>query len=134
MASDQSFVDYVCDQADLAGRITTKRMFGEYAIYLDAKVVALICDNQVFVKPTEAGKLILGTTTEAPPYSGAKLHYQINEHLDDRAFVRRLLIETANVLPAPKPKPAKTPNINNKLAGTKPISKVVAKRSKKPDA
>ncbi len=133
MASDQSFVDYVCEQADLSGRVTTKRMFGEYAIYVDGKVVALICDNQVFVKPTEIGKIILGTPIEAPPYSGAKLHYQVNEHLDDRAIIRKLLIETANVLPTPKTKPAKTIN-TNKLAAIKTKSKVVAKRSKMPDA
>ena len=43
-------------------------MFGEYALYIDEKVVALICDNQVFVKPTAAGLEVLGEVIEAPPY------------------------------------------------------------------
>jgi TfoX/Sxy family transcriptional regulator of competence genes len=100
---------------------------------VDAKVVALICNNQVFVKPTEAGKLILGALTEAPPYPGAKLYYQINEHLDDRALVRKLLITTASVLPTPKPKPFKSVN-TQKVPGIKATAKAVAKRPKKPDA
>jgi hypothetical protein len=29
---------------------------GEYAIYCNGKVVALVCDNQLFVKPTEAAQ------------------------------------------------------------------------------
>ena len=85
MATDKEFAEYVCEQAGLGGRITTKRMFGEYALYLDAKVVAFICDNQVFVKPTDAGRALLGSVTEVPPYPGAKPCFQIDGDLcEDR--------------------------------------------------
>ena len=104
MPSDKNFAEYVLEQADLAGRMTTKQMFGEYALYIDAKVVAFICDNQVFLKPTDAGRALLPHVTEAPPYPGAKLHFQVNEHLDDRSFFKRLLIVTGDALPAAKPK------------------------------
>lgn len=30
-------------------------MFGEYAIYSNGKVAALVCDDRLFVKPTLAG-------------------------------------------------------------------------------
>ena len=133
MATNQDFVDFVCEQSDLKGRISTQKMFGEYALYLDGKGVALICDNQVFVKPTDAGKQILGTVTEAPPYPGAKLSYQINEHLDDRSLLTKLLVATANALPAPKAKPVKPAN-TKKTAGVKAASKAAAKRSRKPKA
>ena len=133
MATTQDFVDFVCEQIDLKGSVTTRKMFGEFALYVDGKVVALICDNQVFVKPTEAGKDVLGTVTEAPPYPGAKLHYQINEHLDDRTLVTKLLATTASVLPAPKPKPVKTAKTKKSASG-KTASTVAAKRPKKPKA
>lgn len=107
MASNQDFVDFVCEQSNLAGRVSTKKMFGEYALYVDGKVVALICDNQLFLKPTDVCKQILGTVTEAPPYPGAKPHYQVNEYLDDRTLFSKLLVATAEVLPVPKPKPVK---------------------------
>ena len=42
MATEQSFVDYVCEQAGLPRALAYKKMFGEYALYLDDKVVALV--------------------------------------------------------------------------------------------
>jgi TfoX/Sxy family transcriptional regulator of competence genes len=104
MASDQDFVDSVCEQVDLPRRLSARKMFGEYALYIDEKVVALICDNQVFVKPTAAGQELLGEVVEAPPYPGAKPHYQVNEHLPDGDLMRKLLLATFSALPLPKPK------------------------------
>jgi TfoX/Sxy family transcriptional regulator of competence genes len=78
-------------------------MFGEYAIYCDSKVVALVCGNQLFVKPTPAGKAILGHPMEAPPYSGAKPYYLIDDGLDDQLLLSRLIKATARDIPTPKP-------------------------------
>jgi TfoX/Sxy family transcriptional regulator of competence genes len=107
MASDQNFVDYICEQADLPGDLTSKKMFGEYALYLNGKVIALICDNQLFVKPTSEGKALLGAPMENPPYPGAKLYFQIAHEMDDRDLIKRLFLVTAQSLPLPKPKAPK---------------------------
>ena len=104
MASDRHFVDYVCDQIGAAGKVSFRKMFGEYAIYCDGKVVALVCDNQCFVKPTAAGRALLGAVTEAPPYPGAKPHYLLASQLDDAALMARLVRLTAAELPVPKPR------------------------------
>jgi TfoX/Sxy family transcriptional regulator of competence genes len=111
MATDASFVDYVCDQARLPG-LSTRKMFGEYAIYLDGKVVALACDNSLFLKPTAAARAILKKEPAGTPFPGAKLHHCIDEALDDTPLLQRLLRETADELPAPKPKrvPAAKPS------------------------
>ncbi len=53
MSSSQEFVDYIIDQIENAGVITFRKMFGEYALYCNGKVVALICDDQLFVKQTK---------------------------------------------------------------------------------
>ena len=55
MGTSKEFADYVCDQLMVAGNISCKKMFGEYGVYLDEKIVGLICDNQFFLKKTEAG-------------------------------------------------------------------------------
>lgn len=60
MASDLDFVPFVVDQIENAGVITYRKMFGEYAVYCEGKIVVLICDNQVFVKPTQGGKSLAG--------------------------------------------------------------------------
>ena len=56
MASDKNQLDFVLDQIRDAGVVTAKRMFGEFGIYCDGKIVALFCDNQLFVKPTDRGR------------------------------------------------------------------------------
>lgn len=109
MGSDQTFVDYICEQADLGEALTFRKMFGEYALYLDGKVVALVCDNQLFVKPTAEGRDILGEVTEGPPYPGAKPQLRVTDQLDDREVMKRLFLATAEALPPPKPKRTKGP-------------------------
>lgn len=106
MASDASFVDYVRDQID-GGPLSYRKMFGEYAVYHGEKVVALICDNQLFIKPTKAGRALLGRPVEAPPYPGAKPHFLIEELLDDRDQLSELIRLTAAEIPEPKPKTPK---------------------------
>jgi TfoX/Sxy family transcriptional regulator of competence genes len=112
MASNQDFVDYVFEQVNLGERLTFKRMFGEYALYVDSKVVAFVCDNQLFVKPTAAGKQFVGDIAEAAPYPGAKLYFLVSERLEDRDFSRQLFLVTASELPMPKLK------VKRAVAGT----------------
>jgi len=111
MASDRSFVDYVCDQINAAGSITFKKMFGEYAIYCDSKIVALICDNQLFIKPTTSGRAMIGEfgkLVEAAPYPGAKPYLLIDSQLDDQAWMASLVRSSAAELPLPKPRKKKS--------------------------
>ena len=91
MASDLSFVEYVCEQMGGVGAVSFRKMFGEYAVYADGKVVALVCDNQLFVKPTAAGKSILCKMVEAPPYPGAKSHFLVSEQIEDRRLMEDLV-------------------------------------------
>ena len=107
MASDIGFVEYVCEQIRGAGQVSHRRMFGEFAVYCDGKVVALVCDNQFFLKPTDAGKALLDRVKEAPPYPGAKPYYLIDALLDDAEAAAALVRATAAALPAPAAKPAR---------------------------
>ncbi len=104
MASDQEFVDFLVDQLQGVGDITFRKMFGEYAIYCNGKVVALICDNQLFVKPTAGGRAHIGAVVEAPPYPGAKPSFLIEDAFEDREWLSTLIRITEKELPAPKPK------------------------------
>lgn len=88
-----------------AGAVRSRKMFGEYAIYCDEKVVALVCDDRLFVKPTEEGRAFLGSTEEAPPYPGSKPFFVIEEdRWEDVAWMAELISITAAALPAPKHK------------------------------
>jgi TfoX/Sxy family transcriptional regulator of competence genes len=108
MASDLSFVEYIADQVSSLGNTSYRKMFGEYALYVENKVVGLICDNQLFVKPTIAGKAFIGKVTLAPAYPGAKPSFLITDKLENREWLTELFKITAQELPEPKPKKPKS--------------------------
>jgi TfoX/Sxy family transcriptional regulator of competence genes len=113
MGSDQDFVEYVVENIDHRGRLTYRKMFGEYALYWDDTIVAMVCDNQLFVKPTEAGRTFFGDVVEAPPYPGAKPAFLVEERLEDTGWITELLRITAMELPPPKKKKPKTQRKQN---------------------
>lgn len=108
MATSQKTVDYILDQISSLGTVSAKKMFGEYGVYCDNKIVALICDDRLFVKPTEKGRAFIGAIVEAPPYPGAKPSFLVDsESWNDREYLSKLIKLTAEELSPPKPKPAK---------------------------
>jgi len=108
MASKQANVDFVLEQLQGLRDVSARKMFGEYAIYLGPKVVALFCDDQLFVKPTRAGRAFLGDVHEAQPYPGAKPWFLISgDRCEDADFLCDLVRRSAAELPLPKPKSAR---------------------------
>jgi len=106
MATTLETIHFIADQSGLGPALTWRKMFGEYALYLNGKVVAFVCDNQLFMKPTDAGRALLGTPDEAPPYPGAKLYFALQDELDNRDLLRDVFWATEASLPLPKPKSA----------------------------
>ena len=104
MASDLSFVEYVVDQLDEDCAVTYKKMFGEFGLYSDGKFFGVICDNRLFVKPTEGGRAFIDDVVEAPPYPGAKPSYLIEDQIENREWLSELARITTRELPTPKPK------------------------------
>ena len=107
MAQGLEFVEYITDQIDDNCNLTHRMMFGGCTLYLDGKVVALICDDQLFVKPTGAGRDFIGNVVEAPAYTGAKNSFLIEDQIEDGEWLTNLLTVTAAALPAPRPKKKK---------------------------
>jgi TfoX/Sxy family transcriptional regulator of competence genes len=106
MSTDRDFIDYVAEQIALGSRLTYRKMFGEYALYVDEKVVAFVCDNSVFLKPSAAVTRLGAELPQRPPYPGAKDYPVVDELLDDTDVIRALMLETAALMPAPKPRKA----------------------------
>jgi TfoX/Sxy family transcriptional regulator of competence genes len=119
MASDIGFIEYVCEQLAGAGRVTYRKMFGEFAVYCDDKVVALVCDNQFFLKPTAAGRALLEHAKEAPPFKGARPFFLLDAELEDPELAARLVKATARELPLPKARPESKPKSKPKKKATR---------------
>lgn len=86
-------------------------MFGECAVYINGKVVALVCDNSVFVKPTKVLQHLGASLGEGPPYPGATPYLLADALLDDPGMLRQVLLKTAAEVRAPQ-------GTNGSLKGT----------------
>lgn len=87
-----------------AGYARARLMFGDYALYLDEKLIAIVGDNRFYLKITPAGREMLGENARlAPPYQGAKDAFLI-EDFEDQDFFLHLLRASWNDLPEAKPR------------------------------
>lgn len=106
MSTTLSTLEYIEDQLSAIPEIRSRKMFGEYALYCGDKVIALVCDNTLFVKSTEAGKVFAGERyAEGIAYPGAKPSMRIDEEwIEDREWLAELIRITEAALPIPKSK------------------------------
>lgn len=106
MATKVSTIEYIEDQLAEVPDVRSQKMFGEYALYAGNKVVALVCDDTLYVKITEPGKAYVGDQyEEGVAYPGAKPSMLVDADLiEDREWLCDLIRITAEALPEPKPK------------------------------
>ena len=107
MAVNLEFVEYIVENIADSGKVRYRQMFGGITLYCDEKVVALICDDKLYVKPTNAGRVFIGNVTEGCAYPGAKPSFLIEDKVEDSEWLTELIKLTAKELPVPKPKKKK---------------------------
>ena len=105
MASSPDFVGYICEQLEGLGAVRSRKMFGEYMVYLNDKPVIIICDDRPMVKLLPCLEELLRGRPTQPPYEGAKDHYLLDP--DDRDLLREAARLAEEVTPLPKKKPPK---------------------------
>jgi TfoX/Sxy family transcriptional regulator of competence genes len=81
-------------------------MFGEYGVFVLDKMVAILADDQLFIKLTDKGLKITPDPILASPYPGAK-PYLLIENTEDITYLKQIFEVTYEALPIPKPKAKK---------------------------
>ncbi len=109
MATKQSTRNYILDQLVSLGDVSAKKMFGEYALYSMDKVVALVCDDTLYVKITKEGaEFAHEYYREGRAYEGAKSSMIIEgDRIEDREWLSELVRITALHIVSSKPKSKK---------------------------
>lgn len=107
MASTKEYVDYVCESVKEYGIIASKKMFGEYMVYINDKPIILICDNTVFIKMKEEIKDLMQNAEQGFPYQGAKEHYILD--VEDFELTRKVIPVLEKITEVPKKKKKKSP-------------------------
>jgi DNA transformation protein and related proteins len=106
VSTSKSTIDYILDQISRAGDVSIRKMFGEYALYCNGKVVGLVCDDTLYIKITVPGKEYVGDFyQEGYAYRGAKVSMMIDgDRIEDREWLSELVRITAENIPLPKQK------------------------------
>lgn len=104
MSTQKETIDHLLGQLGHDQRFTVRAMFGEYALYADKKVVALVCDDLLYVKITPQSNVLEEICEKDAPYDGAKDHYLVEEERWSMEGLPEILFAMAEVLPLPKKK------------------------------
>lgn len=93
MSSTKDFLDFVIDQIDNKNLVKWRKMFGEYAIYYDEKVIGLICENQFYLKNTLGGIEFIGKKNLklASPFPKAKNWILLDEEIENKELLNELI-------------------------------------------
>lgn len=97
MATDAHIAEAILGRFLPVGNVRIRKMFGEYALYLNGKMIAAIADKQLLVKMTAAGH----------PYPGAKPHFLIDWEAKSPQWLAELALVTYEALSTPPPKKKK---------------------------
>ncbi|MCI9104335.1 MAG: competence protein TfoX [Lachnospiraceae bacterium] len=107
MATTKEFHDYIVENLQKVGDVATRKMMGEYCVYYQGKLIGDICDNCLYVKPTESVLRLMPDADRAYPYEGSKTLMAVVENVEDTEFMEKLLSAMVKELPEPKKKTKK---------------------------
>jgi hypothetical protein len=103
VATRQETVEFILQKIGQPERFSARAMFGEYALYADGKVVALVCDDRLYVKILPASRALETLCEKGNPYPGAKLHYLVEEGQLSTIPTLPAILAAVIGLPAPSP-------------------------------
>jgi len=110
MATTKEFHDYIVDSLQRIGDISTKKMMGEYCIYYKGKLIGDICDNCLFLKPTESVLRLMPDADRAYPYKGSKTLMAVVDDVENIELMEAVLNAMYEELPELKKKMTKSGN------------------------
>jgi DNA transformation protein len=103
MATQQETVDFILVRLRDPQRFSVRKMFGEYALYCEGKVVGLVCDDRLYVKIVSASRQLEPLCEKGEPYPGARPYYLVEEgQLGTVADLPSILAAIAASLPKKK--------------------------------
>ena len=103
MPSSKEYLDFVLEQLSGLEDISYKAMMGEFIIYYRGKIVGGIYDDRFLVKNVKSAREKMPEASLELPYEGAK-EMLLVEEVEDKDFLRDLLEDMYDELPAPKEK------------------------------
>lgn len=105
MATSTDYIEFVAERVDKFGVIRTRKIFGEYMVYLNDKPIFTVCDNTVFVKKFPELSEIMNGSACGFPYDGAKESYILD--IENDGLLEKVVPLLGEIVSLPKPKKKK---------------------------
>ena len=102
MACSMDFIEELCEMLSPLGEVRSRKMMGDYVIYVNGKCVITACDNLAYVKKLSCIEDLMTDAETGIPYPGAKEAYILD--LSDRPTTLKVVSQLWVVLPFPKSK------------------------------
>ncbi len=106
MACSTEFIDFVIDALSPLGEVRSRKMMGDYVIYVNDKCVITACDNMAFIKKLPCISHLMADAEVGRAYDGAKEGYILS--FDDQNKAREVISTLWEELPFPKSKKKKS--------------------------
>ncbi|MBQ9208874.1 MAG: TfoX/Sxy family protein [Oscillospiraceae bacterium] len=103
MASSKEYLDFILEQLSELEDVSYRSMMGEYIIYYRGKIIGGVYDDRFLVKPTKSAVAMMPNAEKELPYEGAK-EMLLVDNVDNKEFLRELLVGMYEELPASKKK------------------------------
>lgn len=102
MACTPEFIEFVCGVLAPLGEVRSRKMMGDYIIYVNDKCVITACDNLAYIKKLPCIAGLMADAECGCPYEGAKEAYILD--FTDTHKVLKVVETIWEVLPFPKSK------------------------------
>lgn len=102
MACSTEFIDFICQTLSPLGEVRSRKMMGDYVIYVNGKCVITACDNNAYVKKLPCIAGLMAGAESGCPYPGAKEAYILD--LSDTRNTLKVIELLWDNIPFPKPK------------------------------
>ena len=102
MACTPEYIDFICEVLAPLGEVRSRKMMGDYVIYLNEKCVITACGNNAFIKKLDCIAPLMADAETGCAYQGAKEGYILD--FSDQRKVRNVISILWEALPYPKKK------------------------------
>lgn len=102
MACTPEYIDFICEVLAPLGEVRSRKMMGDYVIYVNEKCVITACDNTAFVKKHDCIAPLMANAETGGAYPGAKEGYILD--FSDQRKARQVISILWDALPFPKKK------------------------------
>jgi len=102
MACSAEYIDFIIEVLSPLGAVRSRKMMGDYVIYLNEKCVITACDNNAFIKKLPCIESFMQDAEVGCAYEGAKEGYILT--FEDQTKARKVIETLWDALPFPKSK------------------------------